>query len=420
MRILLAAAGSRGDVDPYTGLGAGLRRAGHEVTVAAPEPFGPLVRRAGLEFRGLPARPEAQDGATGRRALMRAAAFVTEVGRGLTDVMDDATELLVLSTTTAPLGRHLAEATGTPSLGAYLTPTHPTGDFPPVVTGTRSLGRLGNRTAGRLALRMADRLYERAVAELRGRLGLAPLGPAADRRRQEAAAWTVLYGFSPTLVPRPADWRPGLEVVGTWSPYVDPAERLPAELEDFLTAGPRPVFIGFGSMAGGHGERLSELAVAALRRAGLRGVLQSGRAGLAAEGDDVLTVGDVPHALLFPRVAAVVHHAGAGTSAAALRAGVPSVPVPVTADQPFWAARLAALDAATDPVPFGELTAERLADALVRAARDGRHAHAAATAARAMAGEDAVGRTVEVVERVEGPTGRGGRVSGPGDEAVRR
>ncbi|WP_306191132.1 glycosyltransferase [Streptomyces sp. MK5] len=410
MRILIAAAGSRGDVDPYTGLGAGLRRAGHEVTVAAPEPFAPLVRRAGLQFRGLPGRPEALDGATGRRALMRsAAAFVTELGRGFADVMDDATDLLVLSATTAPLGRHLAEATGTPSLGAYLTPTEPTGDFPPVVTGTRSLGRLGNRTAGRFALRMADRLYDRAVAELRGRLGLPPLGPAAARRRQEAANRTVLYGFSETLVPRPADWRAGLEVVGTWWPYVDPAERLPAQLEDFLTAGPRPVFIGFGSMASGDGERLSGLAVAALRRAGLRGVLQSGSAGLAAEGDDVLTVGDVPHALLFPRVAAVVHHAGAGTSAAALRAGVPSVPVPVTADQPFWAARLAALGAATRPVPFGELTAERLADALGRAARDGRHAHAAATAARRMAGEDAVGRTAEVVE---GLKGRRGRVSG--------
>ncbi|MER6924726.1 glycosyltransferase, partial [Streptomyces spiralis] len=112
MRIVIAAAGSRGDVDPYTGLGAGLRRAGHEVVVAAPEPFAPLVRRAGLEFRGLPARPEAQDGAVGRRALMRsAAAFVTELGRGFADVMDDATDLLVLSATTASLGRHLAEAT---------------------------------------------------------------------------------------------------------------------------------------------------------------------------------------------------------------------------------------------------------------------------------------------------------------------
>lgn len=119
-------------------------------------------------------------------------------------------------------------------------------------------------------------------------------------------------------------------------------------------------------MAAGEGERLSEIAVRALRRAGLRGILQSGSAGIAAGGDDVLTIGDTPHALLFPRLGAVVHHAGAGTSAAALRAQVPSVTVPVTADQPFWAARLASIGAATDPVPFRSLTAERLADALGR------------------------------------------------------
>ncbi|MYZ12335.1 nucleotide disphospho-sugar-binding domain-containing protein, partial [Streptomyces sp. SID337] len=143
--------------------------------------------------------------------------------------------------------------------------------------------------------------------------------------------------------------------------------------------GPPPVFIGFGSMAGGEGdgERLSEIAVSALRTAGLRGVLQSGRAGLAASGDDVLTIGEVPHALLFPRVAAVVHHAGAGTSAAALRAGAPAVPVPVAADQPFWAARLASLGAATAPVPFEDLTAPALADAIGRAVREGTHARTA-------------------------------------------
>lgn len=112
---------------------------------------------------------------------------------------------------------------------------------------------------------------------------------------------------------------------------------------------------------------------------------------MAGPGDDVLTVGDVPHALLFPRLAAVVHHACAGTSAAALRAEVPSVPVPVTADQPFWAARLAALGAATDPVPFRHLTAERLAGALSRAVGEPGYARAAATAAAHTKTEDGCG-----------------------------
>ncbi|MFD7707889.1 glycosyltransferase [Streptomyces sp. NPDC059786] len=400
-RVLIAAAGSRGDVAPYTGLGAALRRAGFEVAVAATDPFAALVRGAGLEFRGLPAPTEARGGGTGGRAMMRtAAAFVTELGRGFADVAADGTDLLLLSATTAPLGWHLAEATGTPSLGVYLQPTAPTGDFPPVVTGGRSLGRLANRATGRFALRMADRVYGQAVAELRRRLGLPPLSPSAMRRRKERADWPVLHGFSTALVPRPADWRTGLEITGTWWPHLDPAERLPAELEDFLRAGPRPVFVGFGSMASGDGERLSAIAVRALRRAGLRGVLQAGSAGLAADGDDVLTVGDVPHELLFPRVAAVVHHAGAGTSAAALRAGVPSVAVPVTADQPFWAGRLAALGAATAPIPFRSLTAERLADAFDVVVKRQAYARAAAIAAQHMATEDGAGRTLKAVERL--------------------
>ncbi|MET8899638.1 glycosyltransferase [Streptomyces sp. NPDC004538] len=401
MRILIAAAGSRGDVAPYTGLGAELSRAGYDVALAVPDTFEPLAREAGLEVRRLPADTRVRGSGTRGRDVMRtAAAFVTELGQGFADAVDEGTDLLLLSTTTAPLGWHLSEATGTPSLGVYLQPTTPTGDFPPVVTGSRSLGRLGNRATGRFALRMVDRVYEQAVAQLRHRLDLPPASPSETRRRQERAKRPVLHGFSTALVPRPSDWRPGLDVVGNWWPHHDPAERLPAELEDFLAAGPRPVLVGFGSMASGEGERLSEIAVRALRRAGLRGILQAGSAGLAADGDDVLTIGDVPHALLFPRLAAVVHHGGAGTSAAALRAGVPAVTVPVTADQPFWAGRLAALGAATDPIPFRSLTAERLADSLNRVVRQQSHSRAAATAAQHMAKENGARRTLETIQKL--------------------
>lgn len=329
--------------------------------------------------------------------MRTAAAFVTELGQGFADAVDQGTDLLLLSTTTAPLGWHVAEAMGTPTTGVYLQPTAPTGDFPPNVMGARSLGRPGNRMAGRFALRMADRVYAEAVTELRRRLDLPPMTPAETRRRQERANWPVLHGFSTALVARPSDWRAGLAVVGTWWPYVAPDRRLPAEVEDFLAAGARPVFVGFGSMAGGHGERLTAIAVRALRRAGLRGILQAGSAGLAADGDDILTIGDVPHALLFPRVAAVVQHAGAGTAAAALRAGAPSIPVPVTADQPFWAGRLAAIGAATDPIPFASLTAERLADALGQAVRQQRFARAASVAAQHMATEDGVGAVLKAL-----------------------
>ncbi|MFJ5546153.1 glycosyltransferase [Streptomyces sp. NPDC093225] len=406
MRILIATAGSRGDVAPYTGLGVALRRAGHEVALAATEGFAPLAAEAGLEFRPLPADHRGHGGARSQRELLRAAAsFVTELGEGFADAVDGGTDLLLLSATTAPLGWHVAEATGTPSLGVYLQPTAPTGDFPPTVTGTRSLGRFGNRAAGRFALRMADRVFEPAVARLRARLELPALTATRMRRHRDESGWPVLHGFSTALVPRPSDWAAGLSVTGPWWPYVGADRRLPAELEDFLTAGPPPVLVGFGSMAAGEGERLSGIAVRALRRAGLRGILQSGSAGLAADGrdgHDVMTVGDVPHALLFPRLAAVVHHAGAGTTAAALRAGVPSVAVPVAADQPFWAGRLAALGAAPAPIPFRSLTAEGLGDALARVVREPSYATAAAVAARHMAAEDGAGAVVAAVRRLAG------------------
>ncbi|WP_370745772.1 glycosyltransferase [Streptomyces sp. LUP30] len=117
--------------------------------------------------------------------------------------------------------------------------------------------------------------------------------------------------------------------------------------------------------------RLSAEIVRALRRAGLRGVIQSSRAALMADGDDMLTVDDVPHALLFPETAAVVHHCGAGTTAAGVRAEVPAVPVPVPIqfDEAFRADRPVALGVAPASLPLRRPTADALAAALVRATR---------------------------------------------------
>ncbi|MCK7624935.1 glycosyltransferase [Streptomyces sp. RS10V-4] len=408
MRITLTTAGSYGDVAPYTGLGARLAAGGHEVTLAADDRYAPLARAAGLAFRALPADPRATRPADGRdatptdrRALMRrAAAFLEQLGTGLADAVPEDTELLLLSTTTAPLGWHLAEALGIPSAGAYLVPTAPTRAFPPVLSGGRSLGGWGNRTAGRLSLRVVDRLHARAARALRTRLGLPPTSPGTVRRRAEAANWPVLHGFSELLVPRPADWRPGLRITGTWWPHHPADAQLPPALEDFLAAGPPPVYLGFGSMSSAHAARLTSLAVRALRRAGLRGLLLTANSALTAPespSDDVLALpAEVPHALLLPRVAAAVHHCGAGTSAAVLRAGLPSVPVPFTGDQPFWAARLTALGTATAPLPLTALAkdlspddaAARLAAALTEATTTAALRTRARAAARHLATED--------------------------------
>lgn len=194
------------------------------------------------------------------------------------------------------------------------------------------------------------------------------------------------------------DWRPGLEIAGYWWPHDTRA--LPGELEEFLAAGPAPVFVGLGSATVPDPEHLSGEIVRALRAAGLRGVIQQGWAGLAADGDDVITVGDVPHAPLFPRMAAVVHHAGAGTTAAALRSGVPTVPVPVQFDAGFWAARLVALGTAPRAVPLRRLTARALASALRRATGDPVHRHRARALARRLAEEDGVAPVLAALDRL--------------------
>jgi UDP:flavonoid glycosyltransferase YjiC (YdhE family) len=192
------------------------------------------------------------------------------------------------------------------------------------------------------------------------------------------------------VLPRPRDWRAGLDVVGYWWPHRPADWSPPSPLVDFLAAGPAPVFLGFGSMAGGQGGWLTELTVEALRLAGVRAVVQAGWAGLDGLGDDVFTVGDVPHEWLFPRMSAVVHHGGAGTTGAGLRAGVPTVTTPIYADQPLWGARVQALGAGPAPLPMRNLTPVALATAIRAATTNPDHRAAAGRLAEQIATEDAI------------------------------
>ncbi|GAA1667525.1 glycosyltransferase [Streptomyces yatensis] len=389
MRILIVTAGSRGDVAPYTGLGRRLLAAGHEVAVAAHPPFAGLVGGCGLDHLPLPGDPRELIRTRARaasweetRAAM--AAFLDRLADGVVAAADGA-DLVLTAFGPAALSRAAGEAYGIPVIGTYLAPACATREFPLAgPTGGDDLGPDGNLAAGRKLLADAGALQAGAVAGLRTRLGL----PTAASQQTGADIRPVFHGFSPLVVPRPADWPSGVEVAGYWWPARPRGWRPPPELVDFLQAGPPPVFIGFGSMAPGEGDRLGELVTAAVARAGVRAVVQTGWAGLAAAGDDVLTVGDLPHDWLFPHMAAVVHHAGAGTTGAGLRAGVPAVPVPAMADQPFWATRLHRLGVAPRPLPLDALTAESLATAITTCLTNPALGRRAAELAEAVATED--------------------------------
>ncbi|MFF5444062.1 glycosyltransferase [Streptomyces sp. NPDC012888] len=372
MRVLIVTAGSWGDVAPYTGLATRLAAAGHDVAVATHTRFAARIAAHRLTFRPLPLDPR-EELASGAgqglaragnpalamtRAVRLARTFAPRLTRGVEDAVRGGADVLLASALADPVCATLGEALRIPCIGVYLQPLTPTGDFPPLVSGARSYGRPANRLAGHAVWAATEQLFAPAVRELRRELGLPPRRTLLPRDR------TVLHGFSQSVVPRPADWPAGHRITGYWWPEHSPHWQPDPRLAAFLDDGPPPVLAGFGSFVEADSARLSALLVRACRLARVRLVLQSGWSGLHATGDDVLTIGEAPHPWVFPRTAAVIHHCGAGTSAAGLRAGVPAVPVPVQLDQHFWAARLHRLGVAPRPLRYQRLTAADLAGAI--------------------------------------------------------
>lgn len=406
--VAIAAVGSRGDVAPLTGVGVALQEAGHRVVVVAYTPFADLITGCGLEFRELaadftPGADNADVSPKAALAAMFAPSGVRATGQTILDALHDVpADILLLSPLSELAGHPFAESRRIPSIGVRMQPLSATAAYPPTVLGAWSAGSRGNRLAADAGTWIFDRLYGGVVAGFRRDLGLPKLSTRALRRRRTATNWPILHGYSPIAVPRPADWRTGLEVVGHWWPA--PTDwRPPQPLTDFLAAGPPPVFIGLGStvLTERRAARLVDVITDALRQAGVRGVVQSGWAGLDVSGDDVLAIGDAPHDWLFPRMAAVAHHCGAGTTAAALRAGVPTIAMPGPAgDQPFWARRLHELGAGTAPIPQRKLTPDRLAAAIRTAVTDHQIHDATRQLAERIANEDGAARVVASVENL--------------------
>ena len=290
------------------------------------------------------------------------------------------------------VGLAVAEKLGRPFVEAHLQPIGaPTGAYPGVLLAGLPgwLGRPGRYLSHRLSDQGVWAPFRRAMAAARRDvLGL--------RGRSRGATGPVLYGFSRHVVPVPPGRRRQRIVTGYWTLPAGPDWTPPPGLDAFLSRPGPVVSIGFGSMAAGDPDATTALAVDAARRAGVRAVLLVGSGGLAAAPatDDVFAADAVPHDWLFPRVAAVVHHGGAGTTGAAIQAGVPAVVVPFTVDQPFWALRVAALGVGPAPVPQRRLTAERLGDALRESVRDGAMQSRARALGAAVRAEDGVAAAV--------------------------
>jgi len=413
MHIAIVAVGSRGDVQPAVALGVGLLRAGHTVRLGSYRQFAALAGEHGLQFAPIAGdiaellqSEQGQAMISGRNPLK----LFTVIGDALRENADQSTADVIRAGEGADVivsvgpayygAASLAEARGVPFVSAALQPIYATAAFPspllPAPPRVAALNRLSHQFVEQALWQMARPVMNGA----RRKLGLRPWPLAAPGTPAIRAGQPTLYAYSPLVVPRPPDWPSSIAVTGFWFLEAPAAWAPPPALRDFLAAGEPPVYIGFGSMNSRDPERTTELVLRALDLSGRRGLLLTGWGGLAAglAAANIHVVDSAPHDWLFPRMGAVVHHGGSGTTAAGLRAGVPSVVVPFFADQPFWAARVAGLGAGPAPLPRRALTADRLARALEAAAAPAvvrRAAHVGA----AIRAEDGVGRAVALIER---------------------
>ena len=409
LNITIITVGSRGDVQPYVALGLALTRAGHAVTVATHETFRTFVTDRGLAFAPVAGDPRGILGAatadrwlqSGRhRHLVTATREFLGQVRPLLDAMladfwrvSRGADLVIYSAVAAPCAQM-----GVPSVAAFLQPLHRTGAFPMLrVPQSWRLGPGFNTRTYAAVEWIVWRIFRGAINAWRAdTLGLGPVGAPGP-----ASMVPAVYGFSPTVVPRPSDWHPDIAVTGYWVLETPNDWRPPSVLTDFLAAGPPPVAIGFGSMTPRSAERLTTVAVEALRESGQRGILLGGwgALGAGATHDDVLVIDECPHEWLFPRTAAVVHHGGAGTTGAALRGGTPSIVVPLGFDQPYWAGRVAALGVGPRGISRRRLTSAWLARAIRQAVDDPAMRSRAAAIGRSLRAERGAETAAAIVAR---------------------
>ncbi|MCC6613031.1 MAG: glycosyltransferase family 1 protein [Anaerolineae bacterium] len=373
-RMTILALGSRGDVQPYVALGHGLQAAGYRVRVVTFESFRSLVEAQGLDFHPVAADAQALvatmmgGGGFGTRNPLRLMQAVMRSFGAMADAYVEAFSPDALADSDAILnqlpggifGVDLAEKLGIPHLMLSVIPLTTTAAFANPLLTTRSFGPAGNRLSYGLAAGLLWAGFRPVIARFRRQLGLS--SPPLTFPDPHSP---VINGFSPHVVPPPADWPLDVYTTGYWL-LDEPGWQPPADLLAFLDAGEPPVFIGFGSMIAPDPAALTRTLLDAVARCGCRAVISSGWAQIAADDlpGTIYGLDYAPYEWLFPRMSAVVHHGGSGTTGLALRGGVPSMVVAFGADQPYWGQRTAALGAGVAPLSMKTLTADALANSI--------------------------------------------------------
>ena len=371
MRIVALTFGTEGDTRPMAALCRGLRDAGHDVVLLAERngaayadaldvPFVALAGDMALAMRTAAAGVSRRGADVHYVARTLAAIAATHTAEWMRAALHQARgrDLVLCAGLAIYVGLSVAETLGIRAIGVGLQPMMPTRAFASPFLPPLRLPRFLNRASHRLVLSLMWRAF-------RGPINAARHDVASQApRTREWDEHPVLFGVSPTLVPRPDDWTDSIAITGYWFGPRDPDFEPDPDLVAFIDAGEAPVYVGFGSMLGFDRDRLLDVVLRALD--GRRAILQSGWSGLgdAPLPSNVHRVAHVPHDWLFPKMSTIVHHGGAGTTHTAARAGVPSVVLPFAADQFFWAKRLERVGVAPAMLTHRRLTATRLRERL--------------------------------------------------------
>lgn len=418
-RVAIAAIGTMGDVQPFVALSMALQKRGYSVILCTSSDFEEFVTAHGIEFHNLGTdiqafiRQSQFDNAMSKNLLLYAPKLLRDgqnilkvACRELWTAAQGADALVFHQTTNFAVD--IAEALDVPAIMTAFQPINPTGEFPhfayegppPDPLFNRiSLDPLFNRLS--YVIQAAQQSYydfprDRMRAKL---LGLRSRKRSGFSKNARGEAIPALHAYSPTISPRPGDWPDSITITGFWRLEDITGWEPEPEFQDFLAAGEKPIYLGFGSMPWG-AARNTEIILKALQIWGGRVVIGRGWGGIRTEElpPSVYSIGKVPHSKLFEHVKAVVHHGGAGTTHTGLYAGKPTFVVPQFFDQPYWGRRVFELGCGPQPVRLRKLTPGILATALDELATDKSYELAALDLREKLLLEDGTGLAVDVIE----------------------
>ncbi|KAI8799228.1 hypothetical protein BJ742DRAFT_847371 [Cladochytrium replicatum] len=393
LNIVILIVGSRGDVQPFVALGKELKKNGHRVRLATHETFRSFVKDGGLEFYPLGGDPtELMAYMVKNPGLLPGfesiwAGDIQKKRSMMKDVLsscwsacvekDDETgrEFVADAIIANPpsFGHiHCAERLMVPLHIFFTMPYSPTTAFPhPLTTISQNGNNLGS--INYFSYDVVEMITWQGIGDIindfrRHTLGLDELYSTNGPYLLKDLLVPHTYIWSPSLIPKPRDWGSHIDICGFF--FLDLATNYTPDptLQAFLDAGDPPVYIGFGSIVVDDPDALTKTVFDAVERAGVRAIVSKGWGGIGGDtlkvSKNVFMIGNVPHDWLFQHVVAVVHHGGAGTTAAGLRAGKPTVIVPFFGDQPFWGSMVKEQGVGPAPIPHAALTADKLSDAI--------------------------------------------------------